>query len=74
MEPNTDREIMMQMQGDMKLIAHTMEKISTSLQRLEDFKLKEIETRITIIERKMYIALGVIVALEFLIKFYITFK
>jgi hypothetical protein len=74
MEPTTEREAIIRMEGDMKSIAKTMEKISESLTRLEDFKLKEIETRITLIERKMYIAIGVIMAFEFIMKFYTAVK
>lgn len=51
MEPTTDREIMIQLDGNIQSLRQAIEKFAESLEKLEEGKIKNLEERVTKIEK-----------------------
>lgn len=51
MEAITDREIMIQLDGNIKELKNAIEKFAKSLENLEETKIKELENRVTKVEK-----------------------
>lgn len=53
MEPNTDREIMIRLDGNVNSLREAIERFAKALENLEETKIKEHELRLTKIEKWM---------------------
>lgn len=53
LEPTTDREIMIEMKGDMKEMSASINRLAQAIERLETNKISAIETRLSKLEKFM---------------------
>jgi len=51
MEPTTDREIMIQLDGNIKSLREAIERFAESLEHLEQNRIRTIENRVTKLEK-----------------------